>query len=246
VSYLQPSGTTRRCTTSKEAKVHPQARVKKLAYLSRYLARKEGYDDNELGLERLSMRSLFASLDEKPFTSRITLQPNIVLEKSLQMSSQYLCGTARPSTSHVVHEVMVMDREGRKRAVKALIDCGASSFFISPKLVRYLGLREQTSPAYITTRGLDGKILARARDSRKLSLKMQYLPHLATVEEPEVLVVDMSAYDLVLGIPWFERHNPDIDWANKRLMALRKPKGSSVSGSVSNPVNSGIQNSVFT
>ena len=179
------------------------------------------------------MRSLFASLDEKPFTSRITLQPNIVLEKSQQMSSQYLCGTARPSTSHVVHEVMVMDREGRMRAVKALIDCGASSFFISPKLVRYLGLREQTSPAYITTRGLDGKILARARDSQKLSLKMQYLDHLAPVEEPEVLVVDMSAYDLVLGIPWFERHNPDIDWLKKRLMALRNPIGSSVSKSVS-------------
>jgi hypothetical protein len=193
------------------------------------LARKEGYDDNELGLERLSMRSLLASFDDKPFTSRITLQPNIVLERSQHMSSQYLCGTAKPSTSHVIHEVMVMDREGKMRVVKALIDSGASSFFISPKLVRYLGLREQTSPAYITTRGLDGKILARARDSQKLSLRMQYLSHLAPVEEPEVLVVDMSAYDLVLGIPWFERHNPDIDWVKKRLMTLRNPIGSSVS-----------------
>ena len=192
------------------------------------MARKEGYDDNELGLERLSMRSLLASFD-KPFTNRITLQPNIVLERSQHMSSQYLCGTARPSTCHVVHEVMVMDRDGKMRVVRVLIECGASSFFISLKLVRYLSLREQTSPAYITTRGLDGKILTRARDSQKLSLKMQYLSHLAPVEESEVLVVDMLAYDLVLGIPWFERHNPDIDWVGKRLMTLRNPIGSSVS-----------------
>jgi hypothetical protein len=52
---------------------------------------------------------------------------------------------------------------------------------------------------------------------------MQYLPQLAPVDESDVLIVNMKAYDLVLGIPWFERHNPDIDWVRKRLITLRNP-----------------------
>jgi hypothetical protein len=50
---------------------------------------------------------------------------------------------------------------------------------------------------------------------------MQYLPHLAPVDESDVLVVKMTTYDLVLGLPWFERHGPEIDWARKRLLSLR-------------------------
>ena len=42
----------------------------------------------------------------------------------------------------------------------------------------------------------------------------------------------MKAYDIVLGIPWFEIHNPDIDWVRKRLISLR------------NPVNSGTQSPI--
>src|SRR5258705_6230940 len=181
------------------------------------------------------MRSLLATIDEKQSTRPISLQPNIVMEKSAHMSSQYLCGTSRPHTSHVVHEIKVLDAEGRMQYIRALIDCGASSIFISQKLVRSLGL--ETSAAYTTTRGLDGRILAHARNSQKLNLTMQYLPQLTPVEELDVLVVDMKAYDIVLGIPWFEIHNPDIDWVRKRLISLRNP----VHAGTQNPVNSGTQ-----
>ena len=99
----------------------PEGGVKKLAYLSRYLARREGCDDDELGLlSRLSIRSLLAAIDEKG--ANITLKPYIRLEKSAHMSSQYLCGTLRPSTNHVIHEVKVKDADGSMRTVKALID----------------------------------------------------------------------------------------------------------------------------
>jgi hypothetical protein len=209
------------------------------------LARREGCDDDDLGLySRLSIRSLLSAIDDKG--SRITLKPYVRLERSAYMSSQYLCGTSRPSTNHVIHEIKVKDADGSMRTVKALIDCGASSFFISPKLVQLLGLRKQTVPAYTTTRGLDGKILAHARDSRKLSLDFQYLPELALMQESDVLVVKMTAYDLVLGLPWFERHNPDIDWTRKRLINLRNPANHILAGRYSahsfvlsglNPVN---------
>jgi hypothetical protein len=59
---------------------------------------------------------------------------------------------------------------------------------------------------------------------------MQYLPHLAPIDE-SALVVKMNAYDLVLGLPWFERHNPEIDWARKRLISLRMRKAQKASTS---------------
>ena len=177
-------------------------------------------DDDELGLARLATRALLATIDEKTSPHRIALKPRVILEAPKAFfSSQYLCGTAKPATSHVVHDVKITDCDGGITTVRALIDCGATSILVSPKLVRSLGL--ETFPAYIATLGLDGKILEHARDSRRVTMRMQYLPHLAPVDESDALVVKMTAYDLVLGLPWFERHEPEIDWARKRLLSLR-------------------------
>jgi hypothetical protein len=68
----------------------------KPAYLSRYLARRERMDKQELGMQSLGMRALMATLDEiQPH--QISLMPRVVLESpTALMSTQYLCGMARP------------------------------------------------------------------------------------------------------------------------------------------------------
>jgi hypothetical protein len=105
--------------------------------------------------------------------------------------------------------------------VKELIDCGATSIFRSPSLLRKLELPHE--PAFISTPGLNCQVMMSARESRKASLEDQYLEHLEPVDESEVLVVAMKAYDLVLGLPWFKSRNPEIDWTNSPLAALRTP-----------------------
>ena len=67
-----------------------------------------------------------------------------------------------------------------------------------------------------------------AKDSRKTRMTVQYLDYLAPLDESEVLVVPIRAYDLVLGLPWFQKRNPDIDWAHRRLTSLRSPSASGV------------------
>ena len=47
-----------------------------------------------------------------------------------------------------------------------------------------------------------------------------------TGRQPDVLVMPMRAYNLVCGLPWFHKQNPDIDWA--RLTSLRSPSASGV------------------
>jgi hypothetical protein len=44
--------------------------------------------------------------------------------------SQYLCGSNRPDTSHVIHEVFVQGKQVIIR-VRALTDCGATSILAS-------------------------------------------------------------------------------------------------------------------
>ena len=57
--------------------------------------------------------------------------------------------------------------------------------------------------------------------SRKTRITVQYLDYPAPVDQSDVLVVPMRAYDLVLALPWFQKRNPDIDWAPRRLSSLQ-------------------------
>jgi hypothetical protein len=84
---------------------------KKLAYLSWYLARRERFDDEELGLQRLAVRSLLASFDEVEM-DRIALKSRVRLEaprSQALFSSQYLCRSSQPDTSHVIHEISIQN-----------------------------------------------------------------------------------------------------------------------------------------
>jgi len=110
--------------------------------------------------------------------------------------------------------------------VRALFDCGATSIFMTSTLRKRLGLADE--PAYVTTRGLNGHVMAHVSESRKTTFTVQYMEHLSPVQESEVLVVPMRAYDLVLGLPWFQSRNPDVDWQSGRLLALRTPGGAEV------------------
>jgi hypothetical protein len=110
--------------------------------------------------------------------------------------------------------------------VRALIDGGATSIFIALRLRKRLGLADE--PAYVTTLGLNVQVMAHARESLKTAFTVQYMQHLSPVQESQVTVVPMRAYELVLGLPWFQSRNPDVDWQRGGLLALRTPGGEEV------------------
>jgi hypothetical protein len=67
-----------------------------------------------------------------------------------------------------------------------------------------------------------------AEDSCKRWIAIQNLDYLALVNESDVLVVPMRTYNLEFGLPWFNKRNPDIDRAHRRLTAPRSPRASRV------------------
>ena len=124
----------------------------------------------------------------------------------------------------MIHCTQIQDARGKWYTVNALVDCGATSTFISPRLVKKLGL--STVRAGVSTLGIDGTILANIKSCQKVEkIRVRYFDYLTPVDELEVLVVPMSAYDLILGIPWFNARNPEIDWKRKRVLAIRTPEG---------------------
>jgi hypothetical protein len=187
-----------------------------------YISRSYRFDDKELKFQRSAARSLLASLDEVEML-RIALKSRVRLEaprsKAL-FSSHYLCGSSRPDTSHGIHEISIQDVQGNWIPVKALIDCGATSIFASPKLIEILDLG--TQQVHTTTYGLDGNIMSHARDSRKTRLSVSDFEHEQLVDESDVLIVPMMVYDLVLGLPWFKTSNPEIDGEAGRLLSLQR------------------------
>jgi len=54
------------------------------------------------------------------------------------MLSQYLCGTETPDSAHIVHEVQIPDRNGEMQRVRVIIDCGVTSIFMAPRLLKRL------------------------------------------------------------------------------------------------------------
>jgi len=181
-------------------KVIWDAGEKKLVYHSGYLTQQERLDDEELGLEPVGNRAIFAILHEiQPH--RIALTSTVIREGRALFSSQYLGSTERPDPAHIIHEVRVRNPPGNMQGFKAQILCGAMTRFISLSILRKLELPHK--PAFISTQGLNDQVMMSAKESRKGSLLVQYFEHLALVDESAVLVVPVKAYNLVLGLPWF-------------------------------------------
>jgi len=127
--------------------------------------------------------------------------------------------------------------------VWALIDCGTTSIIMAPRVLRKLGLPHEV--AHTTSLGLNGQVMDHARDSRKMTISAQYFDNLAPVEEPEVLVIPIKAYDIGMGLPRFRAREPGIDWSPNRLLSLRTPCSSGSHGTehteVCQPEGSGVR-----
>jgi len=110
-------------------------------------------------------------------------------------------------------------QHGELQQIRALIHCGATRIFISPHQLNTLRLPHEAM--HSTAHSLDSQVIAHAWDSRKSVMTVHYKEHSAPVTQPEVLVVPMTAYYLVLELPWFQTRKPEIHWATSQLTSLR-------------------------
>ncbi|KAJ1126111.1 hypothetical protein NDU88_004520 [Pleurodeles waltl] len=105
---------------------------------------------------------------------------------------------------------------------KALVDSGATGNFVDAQLVRAWGISciEKKTPE--TIQAVDGKLLTGG------PITLQTVPLTIICEgknqrkkHKEELILDVihaPQYGIILGLPWLTHHNPEINWAERKIV----------------------------
>ena len=96
--------------------------------------------------------------------------------------------------------------------VNALIDSGSSGDFISSTFVQNHNIPTQPSPHTNVVILADGT--KQATSNMVTAASLSIANYSAAVD---LMVLPLSQYDIILGMPWLERTNPRIDWTSKKL-----------------------------
>ncbi|POM78492.1 Pol protein, partial [Phytophthora palmivora] len=103
-----------------------------------------------------------------------------------------------------------------------LIDSGASTNFARRQTVARNSdkfadaLRESEGRGQVSVRLADGTVVNVPGVRMDLAVKFEDFD-----STESFLVLDMDKYDLILGMPWLEKHEPWIDWRGKAIGASR-------------------------
>jgi hypothetical protein len=111
------------------------------------------------------------------------------------MASQYLCGTARSLSSHIVHDVPQEEKYCELQFIQAFMYCGATSIHGSPQLG--IKLEPPHEAAHITTRSLTGEEVLHGMVSHNTAMLVQGMDDFVPIHEEVVLIIGIGAYDLV-------------------------------------------------
>ena len=136
------------------------------------------------------------------------------IEASLLRLSNHVASVVRILTRPCITlSVLIL---GFSRIIQALIDSGASLNLIHEDLVLTLGL--PTVPCvsiYVTIANGSKLIHANRVVVRKFTIA-------GVLHEETFLVAPLGSNQMILGMPWLERVNPDIDWKLRRV-SYRSP-----------------------
>lgn len=97
-------------------------------------------------------------------------------------------------------------------AVQVLLDSGSSGNFVSSKFVQDHGVRARRDESPQTIHLADGGQQLTQGIASSLLLQMDQYQ-----ERVDLAVLPLSGYDVILGMPWLEDHNPHINWRDKSV-----------------------------
>jgi hypothetical protein len=117
----------------------------------------------------------------------------------------------RNSPQAIACEVLLETSQGLRTAW-VLIDSGAESNFINQKWTEQYYPDSPSKPRKV--KALDGRRI-RAYGQHKLSVHAEDADGLSRNHTHVFEAVDMDGYDMILGFPWLQATNPDIDWVQR-------------------------------
>ena len=98
------------------------------------------------------------------------------------------------------------------RKAKALVDSGSELNLVSQLFVKKSGWQLRLDGD--VTEAIDGYNV-QAYDSLKITTSITDRNGKAKIQRIEFVAADIKGYDMVLGDPWLQTHNPSVDWIGK-------------------------------
>ncbi|CCO32319.1 hypothetical protein RSOLAG1IB_12549 [Rhizoctonia solani AG-1 IB] len=95
--------------------------------------------------------------------------------------------------------------------IKTLIDCGATSNFISPSIVKKLRLPKKSLETPQVVRMLDGTLSQTGKIWHEVEITVAIQNHIQTIP---FLVCPFGKHDAILGMCWLSSEEPLINWAS--------------------------------
>jgi len=110
------------------------------------------------------------------------------------------------------HFYILITLKGRnkKADIRALVDCGASTLFISKRFVKETQVQTRKLMKEIPVRNIDGMSNVAGSISCFAKLGLKIGDH--GEEKAAFMVTDLGSDDIIIGIDWLRYHNPEIDW----------------------------------
>ena len=105
-------------------------------------------------------------------------------------------------------------------SVKALLDSGATGLFMSKKCAERGGFKLIKLGKPIVVQNVDGTGNSGGSITHEVEVNLYFKGH---VERVRMDVYDLEKTEVILGMPWLQVHNPEIDWEKGEVKMTRCP-----------------------
>jgi len=104
--------------------------------------------------------------------------------------------------------------------VKVLLDSSAIGMFMDQKMAAKYGFRLQKLKRLIMVRNVNRANNSAGTIIYQVKANVYYKGH---VERMRMDVCNVGKTDVILGIPWLQVHNPEINWETEEVKMMRCP-----------------------
>jgi len=129
---------------------------------------------------------------------------------------------ASPGTNSLTIDMEIESTDTTvKRCTQALIDCGATSFFIDVNCVCTNKIPTCTLSQLIPVFNVDGMPNKVSMITELTNVVLCYEAH---SEQTQLAVTKLGSHSILLGFNWLCEHNPEINWATKTVKMMHCPE----------------------
>jgi len=104
--------------------------------------------------------------------------------------------------------------------VKALLDSGTTEMFMDKKIAAKHRFRLQKLERPVAVRNVNGTNNSGGAITYQVEVNVYYKSH---IERIRMDVCDLGKTDVILGMPWLQAHNPEINWETGEVKMTRCP-----------------------